>query len=167
LQLPEQHWDELVQELPTEEQVAQDGAVAHWAVSLQSVRLSQSLSMPSVQEVSVAGGAPQSPAHVQRVSVPLQVVSPQTGEAPQSREQVVPVSLPEQRLSPQQVEDEAVVQLPHFEALQPTFPTPPLAPQQNFPLGLPLWRPLQSAAQVRQFSPLPASQTPLPQVAPP
>lgn len=165
--MPEQHDDGVVHELPAGEQLAHDGLAAHWAVSLQSVRPSQSLSTASLQEVSVLGGTPQSPAQEHGVSLPLQVPSPQTGAAPQSRSQVVPFSAPAQRPSPQQVDDDVVVQLPHCDALHPTLPTPPLAPQQKRPLGLPPWRPLQSAAQVRQFSPPPASQMPFPQEAPP
>ena len=167
MQLPEQHAADDVHDAPTAEQGAQFGLAAHCAVSLQSVRPSQSLSMLSVQDVSVAGAAPQSPAQVQRVSLPLQAPSPHEGATPQSREHEVLFSVPAQVPSPQQVEAVVVVQLPHCEALQPTLPMPPAAPQQKRPFGLPPWRPLQSAAQVRQFSPPPASQIPLPQVAPP
>jgi hypothetical protein len=137
LQLAEQHWDDAVQEVPAGRQGWHDGAVEHWAVSLQSTSVSQSLSTPSVHELSMAGGAPQSPAQLHLVSVPLHARSPQTGAAPQSREQLVPFSPLPQAPSPQQPDEAVVVQLPHCEALQPTLFTPPAAPQQKREAGLP------------------------------
>ena len=134
---------------------------------------SQSLSAPSVQRfVSLAGGAPQSAAQAQASSPGSQVPSPQAGGAPQSRGQLRPSSGLSHTKSPQHVlppEPWGVsVQLKPPEvqrvSAQPTGVSPP-NPQQKRPLGLPLWTPVQSWGQLRQSSPSPASQRPLPQVA--
>jgi hypothetical protein len=69
--------------------------------SAQSVWLSQSLSIPSVHEVSVAGGAPQSPGHAHESSDPLHDPSPQNGGGPQSISQLKLLSIPSQTRSPQ------------------------------------------------------------------
>ena len=68
--------------------------------------------------------------------------------------------------SPQQTLPDWVVQAPHFVGSHPTGFDPP-NPQQKRPLGFPPSRPAQSAGHKTQFSPFPASHTPLPHTAPP
>jgi hypothetical protein len=51
--------------------------------------------------------------------------------------------------------------------LQRLSPQPSAAPQQKRPDGAPVVLPLQSAEQLRQSSPSPASHSPLPHTAPP
>ena len=95
------------------------------------------------------------------------VVVVDAGEPEQSRSQVLAVSSPLHRPSPQHTAALSSVQeAPHRVASQPTGLVPPLPQQKRFE-GLPLCTPAQSAGQVTQFSPSPASQMPLPQKAPP
>jgi hypothetical protein len=119
------------------------------SVSPQSFWPSQSLSKPSLQvllAISRAAGAPQSSAQSQAVSPAAHWPSPQ------------------QRSVGSFVHDHQLDS--HRMSAQETGLTPPPAPQQNHPLMGQYCLPLQSAEQVRQSSPSPASQTPLPQTAP-
>ena len=70
--------------------------------SAQSAPLLQSLSIPSVQLVSVAGGAPQSAGQLHWSSPASHDASPQNGGSPQSTAQLKLSSVPSQTKSPQQ-----------------------------------------------------------------
>jgi hypothetical protein len=141
-----------------------DGLVLH-AGSLQSFKPLQFSSTLPVQS-SVAFG---------RIAGFASLQSPSDGQKPspsasvqggQSRRHESVSSLPLQTPSPQQELIDCVVHaVPHWLASQPTG-FDPEKPQQKRVFGLPPWRPLQSAGQLTQLSPLPASQMPLPQTAP-
>jgi hypothetical protein len=167
------------QQLPSDVQDAPDGlhaqAAAAWQlVSEQSVAPSQSLSTPSEHMPgadSLTGGGPQSLEQVQRSSLALHMPSPQKGGGPQSISQLKPLSLPPHTASPQQnAEADALLHREppevHRASLHETEFAPPPLPQQKRSDGFPFCLPRQSLGQETQFSPLAASQTPFPQVAP-
>jgi hypothetical protein len=162
-QLPEQHWPDVVHDVPAGWQAVHAGLVAQ-AGSEQSTRPLQFSSRPP-EHASVAFGRTlafaslQSPCEAQKPSPSASV------HGWQSRWQFAKDSSPLQTLSPQQTEIACVVHDPQRLASQPTGFSPP-NPQQKRALGLPLWRPSQSAGQVTHVSPLPAWQTPSPQAAP-
>ena len=85
-QLPEQQSALVKHDWPTAAHCGHTVVPAQVA-SAQSIAPSQSSSTPFVHELSVVGGAPQSPLHVQRDSNELQTPSPQTGAGPQSSAQ--------------------------------------------------------------------------------
>ncbi len=102
LQSPEQQ-SPLAEQLAFLGEQAQAGSPAQ-SGSAQSVKSSQSLSIPSVQLVSVLGGVPQSDGQLHWSSPRSQEPFPQTGGEPQSISQLKPFSVPSQDPSPQQDE---------------------------------------------------------------
>lgn len=79
LHLLEQQSPSAEQDNPTGVQVEEQEGSEAQSESLQSTIPSQSLSAPSLQLSSLAGGVPQSPGQEQDVSGELQVPSPQNG----------------------------------------------------------------------------------------